>query len=460
MKTGRHLSVMAVALCTSMATPLAAQTAPTTAEELAEMRAELKAMADRIKALEAELQLAEAQTATNVQQTERISEPVSGIAEAQAEQQDTTISWKGAPVIESESGWSFKPRGRLMYDAGWIYAPDMTGADNGFGNEVRRARLGVQGDVPGGFGYKFELDFAGNEVEVNDAIISYEDGDLELAIGQHNNFQGLEELTSSLHTTFIERAAFTDAFGFERRIGASATYKSGIVLAQAGAFTDNFDDTSTDNRGVDARVVIMPKFGAAQAHFGASVHYTDLQQPDATVRYRQRPLVHFTSDRFISTGQINATSEFNYGFESAIINGPFHAAAEGHWQRANRTAGFDDASFFGGYAEVGYFFTKGDTRGYKSGTFDRVKPSNPVGDGGIGSVQFNLRYDHLDLNDGDIIGGQQDGYFASLIWKPTAYTLLMLNYGRLEYTEAVLPALAGDVDYSVDVVGMRAQIDF
>ncbi|HAV79428.1 MAG TPA: porin, partial [Erythrobacter sp.] len=42
-----------------------------------------------------------------------------------------------------------------------------------------------------------------------DAILSYEDGPLEVAVGQHNNFQSLEELTSSLHTTFIERAAFT-----------------------------------------------------------------------------------------------------------------------------------------------------------------------------------------------------------------------------------------------------------
>jgi phosphate-selective porin OprO/OprP len=33
-----------------------------------------------------------------------------------------------------------------------------------------------------------------------------------LVVGQHNNFQSMEELTSSLAISFLERAAFTDAF--------------------------------------------------------------------------------------------------------------------------------------------------------------------------------------------------------------------------------------------------------
>ena len=94
------------------------------------------------------------------------------------------------------------------------------------------------------------------------------------------------------------------------------------------------------------------------------------------------------------------------------------------------------------------------------GKFDRVKPNAPLGKGGIGSVQFNVRYDHLDLNDAGILGGKQAGYFASLIWKPTAYTLLLVNYGRLHYTDAAIPAADGDSNYDVDVLGVRAQVDF
>ncbi|MCA0890230.1 OprO/OprP family phosphate-selective porin [Qipengyuania flava] len=439
-----RLSLMAAALSCTMSTPLLAQDVTLPADELAAMRAQLAAMNARIDQLEGELaatktEAAEAGQVVDAPAPAADSEPVSTLAKS--------------------DGWSFKPRGRLMFDAGFTNAPDSTGASDGFGNEVRRARLGASGDMPGGFGYKFEVDFAGNEISVADAILSYENGPIEIAIGQHNNFQSLEELTSSLHTTFIERAAFTDAFGFERRLGASITYARGDVLAQAGVFTDNLEDTDSKNRGADARIVFMPKAGDTQLHFGGSFHYNDLDDPAAQLRYRQRPLVHFTSQRFIDTRSMGADSETGYGLEAAAIAGRFHAAAEGYWQSVDMPGVPDDPSFFGGYVEAGVFLTD-DTRGYKGGKFDRTKPSSPVGEGGIGSVQFTLRYDHLDLNDAGIVGGRQAGYFAALVWKPTDYTALMLNYGRLQYTDAILPTAGGDTSYGVDAIGMRAQIDF
>ena len=439
-----RLSLMAAALSCTMSTPLLAQDVTLPADELAAMRAQLAAMNARIDQLEGELaatktEAAEAGQVVDAPAPAADSEPVSTLAKS--------------------DGWSFKPRGRLMFDAGFTNAPDSTGASDGFGNEVRRARLGASGDMPGGFGYKFEVDFAGNEISVADAILSYENGPIEIAIGQHNNFQSLEELTSSLHTTFIERAAFTDAFGFERRLGASITYARGDFLAQAGIFTDNLEDTDSKNRGADARIVFMPKAGDTQLHFGGSFHYNDLDDPAAQLRYRQRPLVHFTSQRFIDTRSMGADSETGYGLEAAAIAGRFHAAAEGYWQSVDMPGVTDDPSFFGGYVEAGVFLTD-DTRGYKGGKFDRTKPSGPVGEGGIGSVQFTLRYDHLNLNDAGIVGGRQAGYFAALVWKPTDYTALMLNYGRLQYTDAILPTASGDTSYGVDAIGMRAQIDF
>ena len=439
-----RLSLMAAALSCTMSTPLLAQDVTLPADELAAMRAQLAAMNARIDQLEGELAATKAEAAEAGQ-----------VVDAPAPAADS----EPVSTLAKSDGWSFKPRGRLMFDAGFTNAPDSTGASDGFGNEVRRARLGASGDMPGGFGYKFEVDFAGNEISVADAILSYEHGPTEIAIGQHNNFQSLEELTSSLHTTFIERAAFTDAFGFERRLGASITYARGDVLAQAGVFTDNLEDTDSKNHGADARIVFMPKAGDTQLHFGGSFHYNDLDDPAAQLRYRQRPLVHFTSQRFIDTRSMGANSETGYGLEAAAIAGRFHAAAEGYWQSVNMPGVTDDPSFFGGYFEAGVFLTD-DTRGYKGGKFDRTKPSSPVGEGGIGSVQFTLRYDHLDLNDAGILGGRQAGYFAALVWKPTDYTALMLNYGRLQYKDAILPIASGDTSYGVDAIGMRAQIDF
>jgi phosphate-selective porin OprO/OprP len=390
------------------------------------------------------------------------------IAQIQAAQTKAAPSWKGAPQLEDkEAGWSFKPRGRLMYDFATVSHPgDYNNAGLGFSNELRRGRLGVEGTIPGGFGYKLELDYASGEVEFADAYLSYKHNGFEFDVGQHNNFQSLEELTSSLHTSFIERAAFTDAFGFERRVGASVQYTSGALLAQAGVFTDSIADLNSvgdDNNsyGFDGRLVFAPMMGSNQLHFAASGHYRDLNDAATSVRYRQRPAVHTTDVRFVDTGNITgATAETGFGAEAAGIFGPFHLAGEAYWQNVSRT-GFDDPTFFGAYVEGGYFFT-GESRGYKAGKFDRVKVKNGFDKGGWGALGLNLRWDYLDLNNSGILGGKQNAYQASLNWKPTDYVLFGLNYAHLVYKDGIDidPTPEVDRNYSVDMLAVRSQVDF
>ena len=452
------IAMAALAGTSALCSPALAQTSSQDAirDELAAMRAQMQAMAQRIQTLEAELDTTRAAAAAATTSAAEASEVAVAASEAA---KATKVEWKGAPKLSTSDGWSFKPRGRVHYVVGTFNAPDSTGREDGYGSELRRARLGVEGDIPGGFGYKFEFDVAGGEVEVTDALVNYEAGNVELTVGQHNNFQSLEELTSSRFVSMVERAAFTDAFGFERRLGVSAQYSSGDLLVQAGLFNDNTSSLSSKNWSVDGRLVFMPEMGDAQLHLGGSIHFTDLNSDD-TVRYRQRPLVHFTSERFVNTGNLDATSERGLGLEAAVIAGPFHAASEGFWQKVNRPGALSDPTFFGGYAEVGMFLTPGDSRGYKGGTFDRVKPENPVGEGGIGAIQVNLRYDHLDLNDAGVIGGKQKGYLASMIWTPIDYLRFQFNYGRLNYSDAVYAKSDGDTSYGVDAFGLAGIVDF
>lgn len=417
---------------------------PASAQTNEELAAKAALLEQQVKALQEQLDVLKAQVGT------------------------ATPSWKGAPQLQDkESGWSFKPRGRLQYDAGWVGEPDgVIDRGLGFSSELRRARLGVEGTIPGGFGYKFEADFADNNVELADAILTYDfTKGATLAIGHHNNFQSLEELTSSRFTSFMERAAFTDAFNFERRVGISATFARGAVIASAGLFTDGVSDlTNDDNNALsaDGRLVFAPKLGKTQLHLGGSAHFRDnrdLAEIGTTTRYRQRPMIHSTDTRFLATPTLMVEKETSYGLEAAAIHGPFHAAAEAHWLKADRLGDLPSLGFFGGYAEVGYFLT-GETRGYKSGVFDRTKVRNPVTDGGAGAFQINLRYDYLDLIDQGIVGGKQQGYQASLIWIPQDHVRFLLNYGRMVYDDAAVAAQGDDRDYSIDVVGARAQIDF
>lgn len=444
-----------VAACSLFAlVPGIAHAQAVSAEEAAVLRAEVEALKAQLSAMEARLESLSARTEANSTAIAAVPAP--------APAPETTVKWKGAPELEGKGGWSFKVRGRLQVDSANVDAPDGISADGlGFTTEVRRARLGVEGDMPGGFGYKFEADFADNGVEIADAILSYTDKDISVAVGQHNNFQSLEELTSSRFSSFMERAAFTDAFNFERRVGLSATVKSGDALLSGGVFTDNIEDLSDDRNnsyGFDARGVWAPRFGDTQLHLGGSVHWRDFNDAATTARYRQRPFVHGSDVRFIDTGAVNADGELSYGLEAAMIRGPLHLAGETHWLRTRRP-GVSNSGFFGGYAEVGYFLTSGDSRGYKNGIFDRVKPSQPIGKGGIGAIQLNLRYDYLDLVDAGVVGGTQNGYAASLIWTPIDYVRFMINYGHMEYDRAAITA-NGEGSYSADVVGARAQIDF
>ena len=103
--------------------------------------------------------------------------------------------------------------------------------------------------------------------------------------------------------------------------------------------------------------------------------------------------------------------------------------------------------------------TGGDSTVYRNGTYDRIRPTNPVGKGGIGAIQLNARYDYLDLTDGAIVGGRQQVAGLSAVWIPTDYIRFLVNYGHLWIDDAAVPA-AGDPDYQVDSFGVRAQVDF
>lgn len=428
--------------------------------------ADVAALRAQIDALQAQI----AQMSARLDQVEDAAEvpaaaPAPAAAAVASPPPAPTFAFRGAPEITAPGGWSFKPRGRIQLDAGTLSVPDgITDASQGFGSEFRRAYLGFEGRIPGGFGYRAEIDVAGSAVEVTDLYMTYQASpELVLTAGQSKPFWGLEEVTSDLFTSFNERAAINTAFGYERRVGLSAAYTSGPVIVQGGVFTDNTADLNNDENNslsFDGRVVFAPSIGDTQLHLGGSIHLRNLNDGGTSVRYRVRPFIHTPDIRFIDTGNVAATGENGYGLEAAILSGPFHATGEWHWQQVETPGTAANPTFSGGYAEIGYFLTAGDKRGYRGGVFDRTRPANPVNSGGAGAWEVNLRYDTLDLNDGTLRGGTQDGYYASLVWVPTDYTRLILNYGHLQYGDAVVALPGGDRNWGADVLGLRGQIDF
>ncbi|HEY0164821.1 MAG TPA: porin, partial [Sphingomicrobium sp.] len=250
-------------------------------------------------------------------QVEALQESLAAI---QTQMVKTTPSWKGAPLYEDkEEGWSFKPRGRIQYDAGYVSNPNdnLITRNLGFNSRARRIRLGAEGTIPGGFGYKFEMDFANATVGFGDVILTYapKGKPWNIAIGNQETNNGLEQQSSSRFTSFIERAAFDDAFINTRRIGVNFGFvnSAGTARLNAGLFRAGSIDDRLDNDGWIGAVrgVYSPLMGATQLHFGANYQHRNFQtnngatvasssgQPSTNqlARYRARPFSQLTDVR-------------------------------------------------------------------------------------------------------------------------------------------------------------------
>lgn len=430
------------------------------ADEAQSLRDEVASLKARLDMLERRLGASEA-TAPEPPRTASASPAASGESQAPA----TTIQWRGSPQFIS-GDQRFKAKGRLQVDAGYVSRPPGS-RDRAFGfsSEFRRIRLGGEGQLGAGIGYKLELELSDNSVDLVDAFVTYETGPLTLSLGNQNQFQSLDELIGDTSGSFMERAAFTDAFNFERRLGLAASYQKGGWLAQAGIFTDDPAALANDSDGpsggdenngfgIDGRIVHARKIGSVLLHLGASAHWRALNRTaEQPTRYRQRPYLHANNTRILATPALAVTNELHYGGEIAAVRDRWHFAAEAHWLKAMRV-GQPDPVFFGGYVELGYFLTRGDSRVHKNGIFDRSPPKSSLGDGGIGSVQLNIRYDYLDLIDNMIDGGNQKALLFGLIWTPINYFRLNVNYGRIRYRTPTFD------DYTGDVTGMRMELDF
>jgi phosphate-selective porin OprO and OprP len=441
----RRLSTTALLAATFLVDPALAQSTATS-QDVQALQAEIAALKAQIAAISA-----------------KVDATASATAAAEKKNPAPVTSWKGANETSSgPTGFSFKPRGRIQIDVGAVSAPAaITTKSLGIGTEFRRVQLGADGTLPGGFGYRFEADFANSSVDLTDVYLTYKKKNTTITIGQHKAFWGLEEVTSDLFNSFQERASFNGAFGFERRVGLSLQQGVGDVILQAGIFADNAADLNADTNNsfsIDGRAVFSPKIGKGQLHLAGSAHYRELNDTANISRYRARPFLRTTDVRLVDTGSFSSIGEHSFGLEASYNQGPFHATLEGH-SLTSRRVGFANPNFFGGYAELGMFLTKGDTLGYKGGVYDRTKPANPINKGGIGAVQINARYDYLDLVDAGIVGGRQSTYGLSVIWTPIDYVRLIANYGHIELRDAAIPA-GLTRDYGADAFGIRAQVDF
>ena len=420
------------------------------ATDVQQLEQTLLAVQEQVRELQREVASAKAAAASAQSTAARAASGAGG----GGEDIDLKIKWRGAPEFSSADGqFKFKLRGRVDADFNHInqdttttFAPDVSGT------AIRRARLGFEGVAFYDVKYVLEADFAENAVSLNDAYIQYTGLPVAVTLGNFKTPNSLEEMMSANYITFMERAAFVEAFGLTRQIGAGLSYNAeyftlaagifGAAAAPSPLFNPGFGNPAfvgNETKAFAARGTVAPinreVNGVNQVlHFGASIRERESGNGEPFLQYQARAADLFLANRLVNTNRVGDSDRF-WGLEAAGVWGPLSvqgeytelqvdlpggsfirntstAAANGlpvgnpfvlppTPTRANPFIGVPNPTYSGWYADASLFLT-GETRPYKDGVFQRVKVKNPVTwskGGGWGAWQIAGRFDVLDLSD-------------------------------------------------------------
>jgi len=383
-------------------------------------------------------------------------------------------------------------RSLVQFDVGYFgQGRNPAGVDLNSGTNFRRAQLGFQGTAFSDWSYNFIYDFGGNGVEnrgyIYNAYIEY-DGlkPFYFRIGAYTPSEGLEDQTGSGDLFFLERASAVD---IARNIAGAPSREAASIFAQGDTYVVSLSYTgkkTTDGTSTGASV---GTFDAQQALIGRAAwlavsepdvkwlvdgHITDvLKLPDPTastgpvatvIRLSNGPEIAVDASRTVDTGNIDAQSAREFGFETAGEYGPVFA--QGGWFRTEveRRLAVPNPHFTGWYGFLTYSLT-GEQHPYDPTTasFRNIRPAHPLGTpGGWGAWEVTARYSNIDLDflpfstaaNGGIAGGKQDVWTLGLNWYPNNAIKFQFNYEDLHVDHVNAPGN----DISANVIALRSQI--
>ncbi|TRW16920.1 OprO/OprP family phosphate-selective porin [Glacieibacterium frigidum] len=431
---------------------------------------------DRLNALEAKVQALEARNRSLEDALQESTTRIQTVEVRAAKGVQANV----APTHADPGGvFTFKARGVL--DVDYVHFAERAGAyDYNDGTGFRRARLGFEGTAFKDWAWRLEVDFAGNVVAVQDAYLQYNGfKPLTITLGQHKAPFGLESNNSDNFNSFLERGMFTNAFGTagaERRIGVSVAYLKEKFTFTAGLFGDNesigrstgaaLTAAPDESYGANARVTWEPVLDTGRIiHVGASGFWrAGLKSGDTDdgLRLSDRPNIRVDNGNIIDTGVIpNVENLYYLGVEGTAVFGPLSVTGEYGHLEIDRFAGFRDFSSDGFYV-YGSWFVTGETRPFRNGNFDRIRPLNNFSNtGGTGAIELLLRYDQLDVGDTPVAaraGNDAHSYTAGANWYLTPNFKLQFNYIRFAGSNTPLDPVGAKT--KGDAVATRLHIDW
>ncbi len=249
--------------------------------------------------------------------------------------------------------------------------------------------------------------------------------------GQYKQPNSLEELGSTRNNDFIAKSMATNTFGLARRLGVELATEGRNWTLTGSAFGRELTEGLATGSGYGARATWAPLLDDVPAedtrffHLGASAVSYDTDAD--TLRLRARPGADLTPIRLVDTGNLTTTDRITtLGAEAAFGQGPLLLQGEYYTARVDRYSGGDfDANAWYVY---GLWTLTGEAHGYKQGTVTTPFPNEPL----RGMWQVGLRYEGIDLNDGNVLGGEENNLTLGVNWYWRTNFKLMANYVQVD----------------------------
>lgn len=353
------------------------------------------------------------------------------------------------------------PTGRFYLD-GAAYVDDQTDLGNGvYMNDIR---VGLKAKYKQ-FDIKVDVGFAGGKVSAKDVFFQYNlNKHSYLRTGHFAEPFGIDHMESSSNIKFITPNASSSAFSPGRKLGLEYIGWNKYMWVGAGLFADGDAMKNSidgdDGFSVTGRWVLNPLQKKGRIlHVGLSGSY---RKADASgynedgeanlkrVVFESRLNTNVERRKGLNAVIIGADYQAKYAVELIGAYGPVFLQAEYFNALVEQVQDWPTYKASGAYAQVGVLAIGGDYA--YSSSWARMGSPKPK------SLEFVLRYNYTDLNDGHagVKGGIMSDWSFAANYYLNKYVMFRLNYSYMSLGENN-PFAAGEDIHSVQA---RVQVVF
>lgn len=374
----------------------------------------------------------------------------------------------GLNIRSGDGRYEVEIGGRLHLDYVDHSYDSAMGADPISGSQVRRGRIELDGMFAENWEWAAEFDYAKNGVAIKDFKLGYEFANgIKVLAGHQKQPYSLSLEMSSNDIPFVERsvdnylvAALTD-----RAIGIRGEASGEHWFVAAGLFGDTLKTGAQGDEGwgTSARFVYSPVIAdKAVVHLGIRGSYREIKPSTTPLSFKDKT-TDFSGFSIVNTGTLaNAETASLFGPEFAVSFGPLFVFGEQSEAEIDRLA--DSTLNFSSWHVAAAWALTGESHAtrYKmsDGEFKNIRPSRPFDPktGGMGALELAVRYAGIDLNDGNVTGGEEEAVSFAVNWYPNNNIRFMADWTRIVDTDEsnLIRQFAPDMD----IFTLRTQYNF